>query len=387
MEAILYIGISQTLFAGILIATKKPRTLANQILAAWLLIICIEMVIVLLNETLINLYPIKILPYSYGPLLLLYARWMTSEDPEFNPHYLWHFLPFLIFLVAALIFIDEPVMSGTDGFLVNDRFVSFRIIYAITFFVSITAYSVATFMVIHRHQKRLKELVSFSSGKITLQWLLGLSITFYLGYVLMFIFGGIDILTGFMPFDPYELSFIGLTILTFLFTIFGFNQPRIFGDVMKEYHEPDRSVLRDTEHDVPVPGQGTEQVKYARSGLKPEDVEQYKNKIRKYMAIEKPFLDRELTIYGLASKVRIPRHFLSEVINEHMGMNFYQFINEYRVQEVKKRMKEPGNEHLTILAIAFDSGFNSKSSFNTIFKENTGMTPSEYQRSVSAVGS
>ncbi len=95
MEAILYIGISQTLFAGILIAFKKPRMLANQILAAWLLLICIEMVIVLINETLVELYPIKILPYTYGPLLLLYAKWMTTEQPQFDSRYFVAFRPFL----------------------------------------------------------------------------------------------------------------------------------------------------------------------------------------------------------------------------------------------------------------------------------------------------
>ena len=106
MEEILYIGIAQTLFSCILIAAKKPRTIANQILAAWLLIICAEMIIMLINETLIELYPIKILPYTYGPLLLLYATWMTTEDPRFNLRYLWHFVPFIIFLIASLIYID-----------------------------------------------------------------------------------------------------------------------------------------------------------------------------------------------------------------------------------------------------------------------------------------
>jgi AraC-like DNA-binding protein len=373
MDAILYIGISQTLFAGILIAVKRPRTLANQILAAWLLLICAEMVIVLVNETLVGLYPIKILPYTYGPLLLLYAQRMTSEHPVFNPRYLFHFSPFFVFLIASLFFIDEPVMHGTEGFLVIDRFVSFRIVYAVTFFVSITAYSIATFVVIHRHQRRLKELVSYSSGKITLQWLLGLSITFYLGYVLMFIFGGADILTGFMPFDPYELSFIGLTILTFLFTIFGFNQPTIFGEVVRERR-------KDPEKEA----ENNNQKKYARSGLKKKDIERYKGLIGKYMVIEKPYLDRELSIYDLAEQLKIPRHFLSEVINEHMGKNFYNLVNDYRVEEVKKRMLNPSYKHLTILAIAYDSGFNSKSSFNTIFKEKTGMTPSEYQRSLTS---
>ncbi|MEN8228623.1 MAG: helix-turn-helix transcriptional regulator [Bacteroidota bacterium] len=370
MEAILYIGISQTLFAGILIAVKKPRMLANRVLAAWLLIICTEMVIVLINDTLIELYPIKILPYTYGPLLLLYARWMTTEKPQFDLRYLWHFSPFFIFLIASLLFIDERVMSGTDGFLVTDRFISFRIVYAITFFVSITAYSVATFVEINRHQKRLKQLVSYSSGKITLQWLLGLSITFYTGYVLMFIFGGIDIMMDFMPFDPYELSFIGLTILTFLFGVFGFHQPSIFEEM-----------VRPTEEKISVSA-ASETKKYQRSGLKQKDVAHYINLIQDHMIKSRPFLDRELSIFDLSDQLKIPRHFLSEVINEHMGKNFYNLVNDYRVEEVKRCLKDPQFKHLTILAIAYDSGFNAKSSFNTIFKEKTGMTPSEYQKTI-----
>jgi AraC-like DNA-binding protein len=372
MEAILYIGISQSLFAGILIATRKPRGIANQILAAWLLIICIEMIIVLVNETLVELYPIKILPYSYGPLLLLYAKWMTTEKPRFDPRYLWHFAPFFVFLIASLVFIDERVMHGTDGFLVVDRFVSFRIVYGVTFFVSITAYSVATFVEIHRHQKRLKQLVSYSTGRITLQWLLGLSITFYAGYVIMFIFGGIDIMVGFMPFDPYEISFIGLTILTFLFGVFGFNQPVIFEEVVRytESEEPESNA--------------EDPKKYQRSGLKKKDIKGYMEQVENHMENTKPYLDRELTIYDLSRQLDIPRHILSEIINEHMGKNFYNLVNDYRVEEVKMRLESPEYKQLTILAIAFDSGFNSKSSFNTIFKEKTGSTPSEYLKTISA---
>ena len=372
MEEILYIGIAQTLFSGILIGVKKPRILANQVLAAWLLIICAEMILMLINETLFELYPVKILPYIYGPLLLLYAKWMTTENPSFDRRYLWHFTPFLIFMVAALIYIDEDVMHGTNGFLVRDRFVSFRIVYGITFFISITAYSIATFGVIKRHKQRLKEFVSYSSEKITLQWLVGLSITFYTGYVVMFIFGGVDIMVGFMPFDPYEISFISLTLLTFLFGVFGFHQPGIFEELVKQDHRSEAPALeKDTK-------------KYQRSGLKKKDATELVNKIRKYMVIEKPYLDRELTIYDLSNQLKISRHTLSEVINEHMGMNVYNLVNEYRIKEVKERMKNDEYKHLTILAIAYDSGFNSKSSFNTIFKEKTGQTPSEYLADPSA---
>lgn len=367
MEAILYIGISQTIFAGILIALKKPRMLANQILAAWLFLIGIEMIIVLFNQTLADLYHIKILPFLYGPLLLLYARLMTSEKPVFHTGYLWHSTPFLLFFIVSLIFIDKPVMTGTEGFLVMDRFISFRIIYGISFFISITSYSVATFVVINRHQRHLKAYLSYSSGKVTLQWLLGLSITFYVGYVIMFIFGGIDIMMKFMPFDPYEISFIGLTIMAFLFGVFGFNQSSIFEEAIRT------KTLRDTD----IQNNGQEK-KYQRSGLKEKNINNYIESITNYMEKEKPYLDRELNIYNVSESLKLPRHIISEVINEHMGKNFYTLINEYRVEEVKKRLHDPRFKNLTILAIAYESGFNSKSSFNTIFKEKTGLTPSEY---------
>lgn len=347
--------------------------MANQVLAALLLLICVEMVIVLVNDTMFGLYSIRILPFVYGPLLLLYARFVTSEFPTFNPKYLWHFAPFFIFLIASIVYIDEPVMNGTEEFLAGDRFFTFRIVYAAAFFISITAYSVATFIVIRKHQYRLKELVSYSSGKITLQWLTGLSITFYAGYILMFIFGGVDIAVDFLPFDPYETSFIGLTILTFLFTIFGFHQPSIFEEVVRE-HEAILEIET---------GEGDPK-KYARSGLKKADVKRYISKLEKHMADSKPYRNRELTIFDLSEQLQIPRHFLSEVINEHLGKNFYTLVNEYRIEEVKSRMVDPANKHLTILAIAYDAGFNSKSSFNTIFKQKTGKTPSEYLNSINA---
>ncbi len=369
MEAILYIGISQAFFAGLLIAMKKPRIMANQVLAAWFFLICIEMIIVLVNSNLVSLYSIKVLPFTYGPLMFLYAKIMTTENPRFNYQYLWHFLPFLVFFMVSIIFLNKPVMEGTKGFLVTDRFISLRIIYGFSFFVSITAYSIATFVVIHRHQKNLKSMISYSSAKVTLKWLIGLSVTFYLSYILVFIFGAIDILINFMPFDPFEISFIGLTIFAFLYGFFGFYQPSVFMEIA-----PHRGL---------IPGeQSPASGKYSRSGLKQKDAEQIKNRILSYMETEKPYLDRELTINDMAVELNIPRHFITEVINQDLGKNFFSLINEYRVEEVKERLRNPRFKNLTILAIAYDSGFNSKSAFNTIFKDLTGNTPSQYMKTL-----
>ena len=368
MEQILYIGISQAFFAGLLIALKRPRIMANQVLASWFFLICIEMIIVLINSNLVQLYSIKVLPFTYGPLMYLYAKMLTSRKPAFNYRYLWHFTPFLVFFIVSMIFLKEPVMEGTKGFLLVDRFISLRIIYSICFFISITSYSFATFVIIHRHQKNLKEFISYSSSKVTLQWLIGLSVTFYLSYILVFIVGLIDILLNIMPFDPYELSFLGLTIFAFLYGFYGFQQPAIFEEIVGKL-------------DLPEQNGDNSGPKYSRSGLKKKDIELYKAKIGQYMEKEKAFLNRELSITDMADDLKIPRHFITEVINLHMGKNFYYLVNEYRVREVKERLLDPKYKNLTILAIAYDSGFNSKSAFNTIFKDLTGQTPSEYQQS------
>ena len=100
------------------------------------------------------------------------------------------------------------------------------------------------------------------------------------------------------------------------------------------------------------------------------------------MKTEKPYLDGELSLIKLAGLMDIPTHHLSQIINEQLKMNFFEFINEYRVEEVKQKMMENKNGLYTILSLALDSGFNSKSSFNSVFKKITRQTPKEFMHSV-----
>lgn len=95
---------------------------------------------------------------------------------------------------------------------------------------------------------------------------------------------------------------------------------------------------------------------------------------------KKPFLNEELTLSSLADKLEISDKKLSTLLNQNMETSFYDYINGYRVEEVKKRLALPDSNTYTILAIAYDCGFKSKSSFNRIFKNNTHLAPSEYQK-------
>lgn len=133
-------------------------------------------------------------------------------------------------------------------------------------------------------------------------------------------------------------------------------------------------------------GDNNNRKKYSRSGLSEDQAKKYLDRILEYMEEKKPYLDRNLTIYDLSQQTGIARHHITQVLNDLHGRNFFTFINEYRVKEVVSRMKDPAFKNYTLLAIAYDSGFNSKSTFNTIFKNITRLTPTQYLEKLGDVG-
>jgi AraC-like DNA-binding protein len=133
------------------------------------------------------------------------------------------------------------------------------------------------------------------------------------------------------------------------------------------------------------PGEKKEPEKYLRSGLRDKQAEEYLKTLLAFMEKNKPYLDRDLTIHDLAALTGIQRHYITQVLNEKHGRNFFTFINEYRVREVISRFSEPRFNNYTILAIAFDAGFNSKTTFNAIFKSQTGQTPSDYREKLTGI--
>jgi AraC-like DNA-binding protein len=99
-----------------------------------------------------------------------------------------------------------------------------------------------------------------------------------------------------------------------------------------------------------------------------------------YMQSNKPYLEPELTLEQLASKLSLKPRALSQAINEILGQNFYDFINRYRIDEASRLLTHPKDEKITILEVLYEVGFNSKSSFNTLFKKYKGLTPTEFKK-------
>lgn len=123
--------------------------------------------------------------------------------------------------------------------------------------------------------------------------------------------------------------------------------------------------------------------KYKNSNLNPALIAKYKSDLIRSMEQDKLYLNAKLSIHDVSEKLNIPRQYISEVLNEYMDISFQDFINQYRVEEFIKRLKNDQNDHFTLLAIANEVGFNSKSSFNAIFKKHKGLTPTEFKKTLS----
>ena len=115
--------------------------------------------------------------------------------------------------------------------------------------------------------------------------------------------------------------------------------------------------------------------------LADKELYKLKDKLIRIMEKEQPYLDEELSLIKLAETMNLNPHQLSYLINEGFEENFFMFINKYRVEKVKELLLREDKKHLSVLGIAFESGFNSKTSFNTTFRKICGMTPTEFRKS------
>lgn len=122
--------------------------------------------------------------------------------------------------------------------------------------------------------------------------------------------------------------------------------------------------------------------KYKKALFDKKQLEQYQRQLEQLMMDKKPYLDPNLTLRSLAQMLEIPSNHLSQLLNEGLDKNFAEYVNTYRLETFKAKAADPVQQHLTILALAYDSGFNSKTVFNTFFKKTMGKTPRAYWKEV-----
>lgn len=222
-------------------------------------------------------------------------------------------------------------------------------------------YTGLSYITIRKHQRKIQQFSSNTEG-IDLNWLEYIILVLFAVNIIYVIYN--------LFYDPKSLNFFINTV--FLLVIYCVGYYSLKEKEIYPLEEKQREELISINEDS-----DSEDVK--RKLISDEELLKIKTQLERIMNTQKPYLDSELNLIKLAEMLSVSTHHLSYVINTGFGKNFFQYINEFRVEYAKKLLKETDSK-LSILGIAYESGFNSKTSFNTTFKKLTGQTPSEFKK-------
>jgi len=375
MDIIFLLGAIQAFFFGVLLLDKGTNRLPPRLLLLFFSIIGFVLIEhYLFQRRVIFEYPhLMGLTYTFpiilGPILFFYTKSLINENiPISFRNYSLHSIPFLFittFLIydfyflspqEKLIYYEKETQGETSGF-----------IYIAEFFInfSIPFYSIVSLLLLQNHFKQIKQ--SYSNTKnIDLHWLKIVLICMVFVSFVSVLMGLLSDYFNFISFeDGDNLMYITLTVIIYFLGYYGIKQ---------------KPILSNNNLISQIETSPTQKPKYATSSLKDGEKEKLIQRLTKSMQNEKPYLYENLTLKELADKLETTPNNLSQIINEVFNKNFYEFINEYRINEVKSLLTDPEYSHYSMLGIAFECGFNSKSTFNSVFKQFTGKTPSEYKK-------
>lgn len=299
--------------------------------------------------------------FLYAPVFYLYMRKLIGLPEEGKLNQMLHFIPMAVMLMMYMPLFVIPKEEFIDAIINRDLHWIFATSGFLGFVLS-CGYFVACIRMVMRYFKQLGNHYSSTQDSYYLQAWLGMHGLLLIAWATVLISGGIDVLI------PAELS-----RLTELSTDFGWLIFATLVFVLVYYSVQQPQVFTQAE-------EATERSRPVASTLNQADTEVLKQRLSLLFEQEQPYLNSGLTLSQLAEQLQVNTHLLSKLINEGYGKNFYDFINDYRVEAFIKRAEQEANQHLTFLAIAMDVGFSSKSTFNRAFKKLTGTTPREYFR-------
>lgn len=363
IDIINFIGIFQLSVFIFFLCLKKTRRQSNLILAVFLF--C--QILLLANGEFFR-YSREIYafcprlfligaPFLYlaAPSFYLYVKSLAFSDFKITSKHLFHAFPF-IFMVIVFATVYHLRSAETERMLLGGTtfFRWFRWYYGLLVNVYILGYNLLALRVLSVYRKKIKQEYSFVEH-INLSWLNFILVAFLVACCTSIV------ATFSIPFDAETRDKIVLVNYLAFFIFFNF----IF---FKALIQPDLFT-------------GVKEVSRQKKPFLSKSLEKkYLNKLLAFMNDEKPYLAPEISLFDLSKKVSIPHRSLSEIINNSLHQNFYDFINSYRIKESLHLLKDRDDTHKTVLEILYAVGYNSKSSFNVAFKKHTGMTPSHFKK-------
>lgn len=354
---LLFIGAAQGFLLSVALASlRRGNRIANRILSVLLLFFSAMIAIHALKQLETPAYHEAgeekyghTIFFLFGPLIFFYVKALTSQQMKFYFKYSLHLVPFFFFIL--LYYYIGHISYQSDFVQILNALLPWLMM------VQMLIYLFSALQLLKKYSNEIHN--NFSSlEKINLNWLHFLMICQFIIWPLSFV---VEMFKS----TPVQVNIMWLAISIFIYSIgyFGIYQPEIFTGQL-QFDEPvDQS----------------EKKKYVKSTLTEDQSEIMLQKLTAFMEASKPYLNSNLNLPLLSEQLSVSTHHLSQIINERIGQNFFEYINTFRVEEAKRLLKDQHYQHFTLAAIGFEAGFNSVSSFNSIFKKFTSQTPSNYR--------
>ncbi len=302
--------------------------------------------------------------YSFAflttPLLFLYVKSFTVPNFELKIRHLFHASLFVFDIALLIIYYHHyNAQIKRELYLSGSIFSNWYWVIRKNLLIDLQGiiYILTSLIALYSYRKKIKNYFS-SIERIRLTWLnnvlIGILIITFVGIVKHHLLNFTDV------YNSYLNALLHIISLTFvLFILYkGLQQPEIFKDI-------DIRQLNG---------------KYKKSGLNDAEKQHYLEKLLIHMETSRSYLDYSLSLHDLASQINVSPYYLSQILNECLRQSFYDFVNSYQLKKSKEILANPLYKGKTILEILYNSGFNSKSVFNLIFKKDTGITPKEYRQ-------
>ncbi len=359
----------QLLFVGIFLIThKKGNRRNNWLLAALFILIAWNMGFLTLQMSGF-VFKSEFIQHIddgffllYGPIFYLYAQGVIYKDFKLSKRHLLHLIPYLL-LTISLFTLKNNTPITSEEIIMNDFPWQYHLVGAFMY-IHLFVYLALTYKSLSKYRRIIKNKYS-QIDQMNLDWLSSSLNTFGLIAV-------VSLIQNFVVFTENR-SVVTIALVLLLFFVFYFVNKVIF------------KALRQPEIFAGI--SQNETAKYQGSNLTPGQIEEYKEQLLTLLKTEKPFLNPQVSIADLSEKLSVPTKQLSQVINQSFDKSFFDFINSYRIQEVQHILTTSKDDKLTVLEAMYQAGFNSKSSFNTAFKKETGQTPTEFRKTISQMRS